>query len=192
MDELLGSIFRTLDMNASNGLAENEETNMTTYQRHFYHQAKTKMNVDAVFFLRDNDGIPKVPLIYFSAMDLYDSEKIAELHRLAWNSGDAPLLFVVLPDQLLVYNNYDPPSPRRPDGTYDNEAGLFRRISLVSDLEEQRIELLKYHRTQIETGEFWRRHSDRFNLNSRVDTTLMENLKAIRRALLLQIRKRTS
>ena len=60
-------------------------------------------------FLRDADGIPKTPLIYFAAMDSYDSNTIAEFHRLAWNLGEAPLLFVVTPDLLLVYNNYMAP-----------------------------------------------------------------------------------
>lgn len=188
MANKLGSLFQTLGMNDTNGLIKTEEENATVFQRHFFTQVKEKMGLDAVYFLRDSDGIPKIPLIYFSAMDTYDADKIAELHRLAWNTGEAPLLFVVLPDQLLVYNNYAPPGLRRDDGSYDEKTGLYQTISLVSDLEFQRQELLNYHRTKIETGEFWR--ENRFNDKARVDTTLLDNLKAIRKTLLLQIRKR--
>ena len=43
----------------------------------------------------------------FAAIDNYNQKKIAELYRLAWNLGEAPLLFVVTPEQLLIYNNYE-------------------------------------------------------------------------------------
>jgi hypothetical protein len=92
MNQTLGSIFQSLDMNFQNGLASNECENLTTFQHFFFSQVKEKIGVDAVFFLRDSEGVPKIPLIYFSAMDIYDAHKIAELHRLAWNTGEAPLL----------------------------------------------------------------------------------------------------
>ena len=190
MEYSLGSIFQSLDMNYSNGLTDNTDGKITVFQNYFFSQAKEKLNVDAVYFLRDSEGIPKIPLIYFSAMDSYDSAKIAELHRLAWNSGEAPLLFIVLPDQLLVYNNYEPPALRGEDGTYDNSVGLFERISIVSELEAQRKQLQQFHRTQIETGRFWEVNRKRFNINTRVDMTLMDNLKAIRKNLLNNIKRR--
>ncbi|CAB1249401.1 N6_Mtase domain-containing protein [Ruminococcaceae bacterium BL-6] len=186
----LGSIFQSLDMSYSNGLTDANDTNLTVFQRYFFAQAKEKLNVDAVYFLRDAEGIPKIPMIYFSAMDSYNSERIAELHRMAWNMGEAPLLFIVLPDELLVYNNYTPPAPRKEDGSYNNDAGMFARIKKVSDLEEQRQQLLQFHRSQIETGEFWKQNQTRFNIDTRVDVTLMANLRAIRKLLLKSIEKR--
>ena len=50
--------------------------------------------------------------------------------------------------------------------------------------------MLQYHRTQIETGEFWRKNVERFNVRTRVDTTLMSNLKVIRKTLLNNVRGR--
>ncbi len=52
--------------------------------------------------MRDAEGMPKIPLIYFAAMDTYNQVHVAELHRLAWNLGEAPLLFIVTPDLLLI------------------------------------------------------------------------------------------
>ncbi len=186
----LGSIFRQLDMDYSNGLIDIDTVSSDTsaFQRYFFEQAKEKLKINAIYFLRDSDGTPKIPMIYFSAMDTYDPEKIANLHKLAWNMGEAPLLFVVIPDQLLVYNNYVPPAPAKEDGTY--EVGLFARIKRVSNLETQRRELLRFHRAQMETGEFWRRNRKRFDINKRVDTTLMNNLRVIRKFLLNKIQER--
>jgi len=57
----------------------------------------------------------------------------------------------------------------------------------VSDLESQRQELLRFHRAQIETGELWKQNNERFNADTRVDNTLMNNLRAIRKFLLKSI-----
>ena len=87
MEFSLGSIFKSLDMDYSNGLIDKSEESLTTFQSYFFSQAKEKLKIDAVYFLRDSDGIPKIPMIYFAAMDAYDAERIAELHRLAWKKG---------------------------------------------------------------------------------------------------------
>ena len=103
MDKRLEGIFHSLDIDESNGLATMHNTReMTNYQTQFFLQAKEKIGVDAVYFLRDADGVAQIPTIYFSSLNEYNSQAIAELHRLAWNMGEAPLLFVVTPDQLLI------------------------------------------------------------------------------------------
>jgi len=67
MNELIKKILNELNINEKNGLASNENYNtLSTYQCLFYTQAKNKIGVDAVYFLRDEDGIAKIPLIYFS------------------------------------------------------------------------------------------------------------------------------
>jgi hypothetical protein len=66
-------------------------------------------------------------------MDAYDSVKIAELHRLAWNTGEVPLLFIVLPNQLLIYNNYVPPR-NKSDGQFD-EAECIKPNELIEILQ---------------------------------------------------------
>jgi len=81
VNEQLGSIFQALDMTDENGLTSAESESMTTFQSDFFIQVKEKLKLDAVFFLRDSNNAPGIPLIYFRAMDTYDSETIAELHR---------------------------------------------------------------------------------------------------------------
>ena len=187
----LNSIFNTLDISPENGLAiNNSVSNMTTYQKLFFKQVQDKVGIDAVYFLRDSDGIAKIPLIYFSAIDKYDPDKVADLHRLAWNLGEAPLLFIVTPDELRIFNNYQ--TPRKKDGSLDPSAGLIETINLTIDLESQRQQLSHYNRMQFESGNFWRMSKVRFNSKARVDATLMNNLKAMRRTLIQRINKRLS
>lgn len=189
MQTLLNNLFDILGMNAANGLA-NDETlqSMTPYQKLFYNQVKEKLNIDAVYFLRDEQGIAKIPLIYFSLLDQYDAKEVAKLHKLSWNMGEAPLLFVVCPDEIRVFNNYALPTIK--DNELDPNAGLIQTIKLINGIEKQRDELLEYHRTQLETGEYWGKAKARFNTKNRVDITLMSNLKHMRKTLISRISKR--
>ena len=125
MSELLNGIFECLDINSSTGLAtEDSLQSLTPFQRLFYTQVHEKIGIDAVYFLRDANGIAKVPLIYFSVIQKYDAKQVAELHRLSWNLGEAPLLFVVTPDEILIYNNYQIPRAVE-NGNLDPTAGII-------------------------------------------------------------------
>ena len=190
MSEWLNGIFECLDINSSTGLAtEDSLQSMSPFQRLFYTQVHEKIGIDAVFFLRDANGIAKVPLIYFSVIQKYDAKQVAELHRLSWNLGEAPLLFVVTPDEILIYNNYEAPQTVE-DGNLDPTAGIIETLSLANGLASQRLALQKYHRSMLESGEYWRQSMTRFDAQGRVDTTLMSNLRIMRRTLINQISKR--
>ena len=191
MNQQLNGIFSYLDINDKTGLAsENNIDSLTAFQRLFYEQAKSKIGVDAVYFLRDEEGIAKIPLIYFSMLQDDDSAKAAQLHSLSWNMGEAPLLFIVTPTELKIYNNYQ--TPKKKDGSLDPEAGLIDTISLLTDLEVQRQKLAPYNRMLLESGEYWRRAEGRFNINTRIDTTLMNNLRVMRRRLITRIKSRVN
>ena len=190
MDGLLNGVFECLDINFATGLAtEDDLQRMTPFQRLFYAQVHEKLKIDAVFFLRDTNGTARIPLIYFSAIQKYDAEQVAELHRLSWNLGEAPLLFVVTPDEILIYNNYE--APRTVEGgNLDPTAGIIETLSLTDGLASQRLALQKYHRSLLESGEYWRQGMTRFDAQGRVDATLMSNLRIMRRTLINQISKR--
>ena len=190
MNELLNGIFECLDINSSTGLAtEDSLQSLTPFQRLFYTQVHEKIGIDAVYFLRDANGIAKVPLIYFSVIHKYDAKLVAELHRLSWNLGEAPLLFVVTPDEILIYNNYQIPRAVE-NGNLDPTAGIIETLNLTNGLASQRLALQKYHRSLLESGEYWRQSMTRFDAQSRVDATLMSNLRIMRRTLINQISKR--
>ena len=163
--------------------SENNADNLTAFQKLFFEQAKSKIGVDAVYFLRDEAGVAKIPLIYFSMLEDDNAAKAAHLHSLSWNMGEAPQLFIVTPTELKIYNNYQ--TPQKKDGSLDPEAGLIDTISLLTDLETQRRELAPYNRMLLESGEYWRRTEGRFSINTRIDTTLMNNLRVMRRRLII-------
>lgn len=102
MNEKLNGIFSYLDIDDKTGLAsENNVESLSAFQKLFYEQARSKIGVDAVYFLRDEEGVAKIPLIYFSMLEDDNTAKAAQLHRLSWNMGEAPLLFIVTPTEKL-------------------------------------------------------------------------------------------
>ena len=143
-------------------------SSLTTYQKFFYNQVKSKIGIDAVYFLRDEEGVAKIPLIYFSMVEENDASEAAKLHCLSWNMGEAPLLFVVTPTAVKVFNNYQ--TPKKKDGSLDPEAGLIETISLLTSVETQRQKLHPYNRTLLESGEYWNRVKGRFDTSARIDT----------------------
>ena len=187
MSELLNGIFECLDINSGTGLAtEDNLRTMSPFQKLFYTQVHEKIGIDAVYFLRDTNGIAKIPLIYFSVIQKYDAKQVAELHRLSWNLGEAPLLFVVTPDEILIYNNYEVPQAVD-NGKLDPSAGIIETLKISDGLASQRLALQKYHRSLLESGEYWRESKIRFDVQNRVDSTLMSNLRIMRRTLISQI-----
>ena len=186
MDDKLSSILSYLDITGETGLASKDNfDSLTTYQKFFYNQVKSKIGVDAVYFLRDEEGVAKIPLIHFSMVEENDASKAAKLHCLSWNMGEAPLLFVVTPTAVKVFNNYQ--TPKKKDGSLDPEAGLIETISLLTSVETQRQKLHPYNRSLLESGEYWNRVKGRFDTSARIDTTLMNNLRIMRRQLITRI-----
>ena len=89
----------------------------------------------------------------------------------------------------MIYNNYEAPRTIE-GGNLDPNAGIIETLSLAGGLAAQRLALQKYHRSLLESGEYWRQSMTRFDAQGRVDATLMSNLRIMRRTLVNQISKR--
>jgi len=161
-----------LDLTKKNGLVEVEIDTDDEFQKYILKQAKEKLNIDAIFFLKPIEGKSSIPLIYFRKLEYTDNKKIAELHQKVWNVGQAPLLFLVLPGSVLIYNAYEPPN-KLPNGELDYKAGFIEELELYIQAET---EIKKYHSSELVTGRYWQKHSEIFNKEKRVYQTLLDNL----------------
>jgi len=167
-----------LDFSQDNGLVTAEHGTEDTYLRHVLTDAIKKLRIDAIFFLKPEKGGPSIPLIYFKLMESPTSSEIAELHKLSWNIGQAPLLFIVLPDAVLVYNNLKPPRKG------DDKAGLIEELKVFSQAEEKRRALKNYERAELETGNYWKRNVSIFKTDNGIFRMLLKNLDYMRRSLI--------
>jgi type I restriction-modification system DNA methylase subunit len=112
------------------------------------------------------------PCIYFTQLNEPNPRELAKLHKLSWNHGLAPMLWVITPDEVLLYNSYS--QPREQDEIDPNRNLIERFATTESDLERMN----KYAgRLQIESGEFWKwEKAKQIDRKQRVDSVLVKDL----------------
>ncbi|MDO9096850.1 MAG: N-6 DNA methylase, partial [Candidatus Methanoperedens sp.] len=183
-DETFTDLCSRLDYTQKNGLIISDADAEGEYQKYIFKQAKEKLGADAVFFFKPETG-QSIPLIYFYKLESRDYNKIAELHKLAWNLGQAPLLFVILPGVVLIYNSYE--KPRLSDnGLLDYHAGFIEELNLFIEAKRDLEKLNRYRSSELLTGSYWQKYSEYFHNKERVYQTLLENLEYMRNKLIAE------
>lgn len=131
-----------------------------------------QINATAVFELSGS------PCIYFT--QLYQSDpdprELARLHKLSWNHGLAPMLWVVTPTNVRLYNCYSEPTQNNPESNL---------IALFENTEASLKQLNEYaSRLQLESGEFWKwQNAKKIDRKKRVDRVLVEDLQKAEKKL---------
>jgi N-6 DNA Methylase len=135
----------------------------------------SQINATAVFELSGS------PCIYFTQLDQTDPDprELARLHKLSWNHGLAPMLWVVTPTSVRLYNCYSTPTEGNPQS---NLIALFESTeSSLKQLGE------RASRLQFESGEFWQwQNAKQIDRKKRVDRVLLEDLQAAEKKLRAQ------
>ena len=116
--------------------------------------------------------------IYFkSEPEAPSGEQVAEWHREIWNRGFAPLLWVVSPEKIELYNGFG--RPRQSGNATEHRLRTFERI-------ESKLEMLDAFagRLAMETGRFWQEQdASKVDRKTSVDRQLLSDLAALERDL---------
>jgi len=114
--------------------------------------------------------------VYFKYSDVRpDTVTVSSWHREVWNEGFAPLLWVISPDRIELYNGFGRPM--------SNEDAPRHLLQTFEAIEQQLIELDHLAgRLAMETGQFWL-HSDKVNRKTSVDEQLLSDLAVLERDL---------
>ncbi len=127
-----------------------------------------KLNAEAIFELSGS------PCIYFTRLDQAEPplNELARLHKLAWNQGLAPMLWVVTPARVILFNCYSKP---RPEDENDPSRHL---IDIFEKTQEGLRHLNEFAgRRQIQLGNFWKSDkAKQIDRRERVDAALLEDL----------------
>ncbi|MBL8228812.1 MAG: N-6 DNA methylase [Bryobacterales bacterium] len=126
--------------------------------------------VDAFLTIQD------VPTVAFALRDEFDAEEIDELHRALWNQGLASVLVVRLPAEVRVYSLWQRPVSQSVEESSDHR--LIESLKVGADA----LELLRLI-PAVESGTYFERHPQRFDSTTRVDATLLGNLRETLRQL---------
>ena len=113
--------------------------------------------------------------VYFKYVDEPGAVPVAEWQREIWNQGFSPLLWLVCPERIELYNGFG--SPSRPE---DAAANRLETFSLV-DAELARLDTIA-GRLAMETGQFWALES-RVNRKTSVDARLLRDLRRLEQVL---------
>lgn len=127
-----------------------------------------QLNATAVFELSGS------PCIYFTQLEQSDPnpQELTRLHHLSWNQGLAPMLWVVTPTKVLLYNCYSKPKE-------DDQKNLKKHLIELFEKTEQGLKKLNQYasRLQIESGEFWKwSKAKKIDRKQRVDEVLVKDL----------------
>ena len=111
--------------------------------------------------------------VYFKFAEEPDAAPVAAWQQEIWNQGFAPLLWVVSPNRIDLYNGFGEPSRTAEDNR-------LKTFSLL-DAELAKLDALA-GRLAMETGQFWRQ-APTVNRKSTVDHRLLRHLAALERNL---------
>ena len=106
-------------------------------------------------------------------------------HRLAWNFCRAPLLVTVEPHQVRAWTCCERPAQPGQATLFDEEGAEIgdARLDLSQPVSESEAASHALHWVRLVSGDFFRRHPDRFSRDGRADNLLLEHLKYVRRRL---------
>ena len=125
------------------------------------------LGADAVF------RVGTSPVIVFkSSPTSVDLQQEQEWHRVAWNFGAAPLLWVTSPQYVRIYNAYQPPEE------YKSGSPLLATFPLGHGIEQALTAIEKAcGRRTVATGAFWNSELARpIDRQSRIDNVLLSEL----------------
>lgn len=171
-----------LGFTKSKGFVEKDASSDSSEQPRKWLEIMEKFGIDAIFLIQSTDKAPSIPVIYFKKLDKYDETKIVDLHKKIWNEGKIPLLYVILPSEIRIYNCFEPPCFSM-DEFFNSKQRLIKYLKSLKNVEQIRRELSDYTCEKISSGRFWRDKENVFNINNRADMYLLKNLKTLRRVL---------
>lgn len=110
------------------------------------------------------------PCIYFTQLNEPNPRELAKLHKLSWNHGLAPMLWVITPNEVLLYNCYSQP-------TEQDENDPTRHLIESFETTESGLNCMNElaGRLQIESGKFWE-WAKKIDRQQRVDSVLVKDL----------------
>ena len=114
--------------------------------------------------------------VYFKYVDEPELAPVSEWQQEIWNRGFSPLLWIVSPDRIDLYNGFG--VPQKPEEAAEN------RLETFSLLDTKLAELDRLAgRLAMETGQFWRQEK-RVHRKTSVDSRLLRDISGLERNLI--------
>lgn len=129
------------------------------------------INYDAIY------SIENKPQIIFKEFDITQDniqdieDEIYSLHKQVWNFGEVPILFIVLPNEIRIYNGFI--------FNRDKEKNeIWKKIT-----EKNKDDIYEFKFMNLVSGALWKKYEAIFSKKERVQDYLLKNLKDARKVL---------
>lgn len=153
---------------------EVDSPSLNSFKKQIAHTAFADQSIpiDAIYFSGEN------PFIYFRQLSHFNPTVVSKLHRKIWNEGRTPLLAIVTPQEIRLYDCFD--TPEKDSASLNKlERNSFR--DTPRDLKRLG-ELL--HQSKIDSGIIWEEQlGTSIKTHNRVDRKLVSNLGDARKRL---------
>lgn len=167
MPNELEHIFKKMGINKENGLFKFGDE-LPDYPLRIKSSLKA-IDYDAIY---DVNNKPLIIFKYFKNQTNIE-QKIYQTHKDIWNFGETPILFIVLPHEIRVYNAFQ--FKRENNSVWKT---LSLNNSSISD------ELNEFSYMNLMSGKFWKKNEKEFNKKTRVHNYLLDNLNQCRLKLI--------
>lgn len=151
MNNSLKNLLNKLELNEDNGLFLKEDSLKINSR---IKNSLKYVDYDAIYILDEN------PLIIFKQYNSYSNKEIKEFRKRIWNLNDIPIIFIVLPDEIQVYNS----------NIFDDEESFLGNFSKNEELEIFNI-------YNLANGSFFDKYANYFNNSKKVQNYLLNNIK---------------
>ena len=188
-NDFLIDVLKKLDFFSSNTSIKNdfpeivftENTPSNLHPKHYIAlEFAENLEADAVYFKYYDDNRFCVPQVYFydNSNEIYDKNKIAEIHRNVYSSSQVPLICVIDKISLSLFDS------RKPIEVTNEKISNKNCLIEKSDLFDELKLLSKYFNAKkLNSGDFWESDeaSDHFKNNKSVYELLVNALSVIRK-----------
>lgn len=140
-------------------------------------KAQKECGLKGVYVLRaQNDTASPIPVLYFCQAN---TEAEAQLiHKRVWNQGIVPFVLVQTPTYLRLYSGF---LYKRVSPSGTGTDGILKAAIAFNEAADQ---LAAFQAHAIDDGTLWQAWRDSITLETRVDWTLLENLRKLDRYML--------
>lgn len=145
---------------------------MSLRHRLIIDESQKKTKIDFIYETPATlEGRPGHPCIYFKIVEIDDisAQQVTQIRKRVWNTGRAPVLWLISPTQVHIYDAF-----ARPEEEDTEKSHILDVLRLTSDGLEG---VERFRRELFDTGKFW--ESDKGQLidrNQRVDASLLDDL----------------
>ncbi len=189
LNEMLLKFDMISERGHSTGLVFVDDKRSDPYEIIALEYAK-KYGATAVYFRKFDDGRPPIPQIYIYdyTESNEDEQKVGELYKKLWNSGQVPLFFIFYKTEIKIFNCLKAPEVDRDTAAISSDPFLTINLAakVKKELEHEQEKIEDFSAKRFDNGTFWSnsKYKNKFSQSETAYLKLLNELKRLRKKII--------